>query len=88
MSYPETPPRRLSILSTDPHHHPCCSHVGVLFDGADRRDVVTYDVDTGRIEVVRGEPLTGTVEPYWRKPRNRQQLRRWARYDEKHGAPE
>lgn len=85
MSYPETPPNSLSGKKL--HRHPSVGRIGIRLDGAERTDVVFYDMERGVIETNAGETLFGKVEAFWRWPESRQERRRRERWDVEHGAP-
>jgi hypothetical protein len=75
----DTPPDRLSVDPTSPHHdaEALARGVGIRFKGQEKTNVDEYCVSEGWIRVVagagkdrRGNPLTlklqGTVEPYFK----------------------
>lgn len=88
MSYPETPPRRLSSDANHPDFHPCYSRVGIMFNGAERNDVIRYDLDHGLIWLNResgNKQMWGEIEPYWRFTESRQMRRAREQWDSKRG---
>ena len=87
MSYPETPPSR---LSSDPNHadfHPSYRRVGVRIDGQELSCLIRYDVAAGRYWT-RDKPdvvCVGEIEPFWRWAESRQERRARERWDAKSG---